>query len=134
MSNTNDYLKDMEKIRHQYVLDRIQRIKNGIVAAVLGMLAYSANAVSSANNYKTIILLWISCATLLVALYFSGRDAGASLFYNDKSQEGVDKPSRVKMYKCIACSAVLIFIAQSLNSCTNIKNNSPTTRTFSLLR
>jgi preprotein translocase subunit Sec61beta len=109
-------LQKMERIRYQYMLDRIQKFKSLIIAAILGMMAYAANATNSANNTLTIILLAISCITLLLSLVIAGMDAGGAVFYNERSQEGVSKKTRIIMYICILFAAFLIFVAQVFNA------------------
>lgn len=123
-TSENNDLQERERIRYQYMLNRIQKFKNLVLAVSLGMMAYAANATNSANNSLTIFLLAFSCMTLLISLIIAGLDAGGAIFYNEPSQEGVSKKVRITMYICILISSVLIFIAQIYNAIKKIDDTS----------
>ena len=114
--------EERERIRYKHNLGRIQKFKNLILVSILGMMAYAANAINFTNNAISLILLLISCITLLFSLIIAGIDAGGSIFYNEKSQEGVPKKNRVIMYICVLLSAVFIFSAQIFNAVENFDN------------
>lgn len=118
-----DDVKERDRIRYQWMLNRIQTFKYLVITTILAMMAYTANSIDIINDFKALSLLCVASLLLLIALYIAGNDAGGALFYNEKSQEDVPKVSRVVMYTLIFISAVLIFTAKILNAITMISAN-----------
>lgn len=114
-------LQERERIRYQWMLTRIQGMKSLLVAIILAMVGYSTSAIGQSATYFEIILLSLSALSLVIALALAAIDAGAALFYNEKSQEGLSKKLRIAMYILIALAALLILSAKVTLGITNVK-------------
>ncbi|QKF82352.1 hypothetical protein [Halarcobacter ebronensis] len=117
-------IKDKELIHYKWVLNRIQTIKYLIVTTILALMAYTGSSIDITNDFLSLAILSIASIFLLISLYLAGKDAGASIFYIEQSQEGISKESRVIMYVLILISSTLIFIAKILNTLEMITTNS----------
>jgi len=117
----NPDLEERERIRYQWMLSRIQGMKSLLVATILAMVGYSASAIGQSRTFCEIILLSLSALSLVIALVLAAIDAGAALFYNEKSQEGLSKKLRMVMYILLAAAALLILSAKISLGITNVK-------------
>ena len=115
-------LKDREKIRYQYMLNRIQNFKYLVVTTILAMMAYTANSIDNIENLVSLCILVFAVLILLISFYFASIDAGASIFYNEKSQDGINKRQRLIMYCLILFSAILIFTSKINNTYYKLEN------------
>lgn len=111
-NDPNSDLAQRERIRYQWMLSRIQGFKSLVVAILVAMLGYVANAIDSADSYFGLAFLSVSAFLLLFSFVLGALDAGGAVWYNEKSQEGLSKPWRWGMYGAILFAAVLIFVAK----------------------
>lgn len=108
----NPNLDERERIRYEWMLSRIQAMKSLLVATILAVIGYSASAIGNSATYCEIVLLAIGSVLLVVALILAAVDAGAALFYNEKSQEGLGKKVRLVMYILLFVAAVFVLAAK----------------------
>lgn len=111
-------------IRYQWMLSRIQGMKSLLVATLLAMAGYTASAVGESETYCEISLLILGAVFLVLALVFAAMDAGAALFYNEKSQEGIGEKLRFAMYLFIALAAIVVLSAKIVRGVSNIETSS----------
>ena len=103
-------------------------MKSLLVATLLAMTGYTASAVGESETYCEISLLSLGAVFLVLALAFAAVDAGAALFYNEKSQEGISKKLRFAMYIFIALAAIVVLSAKIARGVSNIETSSVTTQ------
>ncbi|MCG9659948.1 hypothetical protein [Vibrio mediterranei] len=108
----NSHNEERDRIRYQWMLNRIQAFKVLVLTIALAMTAFSINALESTNSIASLILISLSCIFLLVSVVLAGMDAGGSVFYNEDSQEGIGKSKRVLLYALLLVAASLVFISK----------------------
>ncbi|EGQ7787760.1 MULTISPECIES: hypothetical protein [Vibrio harveyi group] len=113
---SDEELKERERIRYQWMLNRIQAFKVLVLTIALAMTAYSINAIEATTSLVSLSIVSFSCVCLLASIVLAGLDTGGAVFYNEASQEGISKRKRMLLYVLMLVAATLLFVSKVVDA------------------
>ncbi|HCE2144168.1 hypothetical protein [Vibrio parahaemolyticus] len=109
-------LKERERIRYQWMLNRIQAFKVLVLTIALAMTAYSISSIESTTSLVSLYIVSFSSVCLLVSIVLAGLDAGGAVFYYEASQEDIGKRKRILLYLLMLVAATFLFISKVVDA------------------
>ncbi|HDY7869373.1 TPA: hypothetical protein RQK36_004513 [Vibrio vulnificus] len=113
---SDEELKERERIRYQWMLNRIQAFKVLVLTIALAMTAYSINAIEATTSLVSLSIVSFSCVCLLASIVLAGLDTGGAVFYNEALQEGISKRKRMLLYVLMLVAATLLFVSKVVDA------------------